>query len=75
MLNLQDLSSQSGIEPVPPALGAWSLNHWTTREVPSHTFFFTYVSPVGLLIELLYFVPLFCSYDVVVLIAWHLTLW
>ena len=22
------------IEPVPPALGAWSLNHWTTREVP-----------------------------------------
>ena len=23
-----------GIEPVPPALEAWSLNHWTTREVP-----------------------------------------
>ena len=22
------------IEPRPPALGAWSLNHWTTREVP-----------------------------------------
>ena len=38
MLNLQDLSSQSGIEPVPPALGAWSLNHWTTSEVPSHLF-------------------------------------
>ena len=25
---------QPGIEPVPPALGAWSHNHWTTREVP-----------------------------------------
>ena len=23
-----------GIEPVPPAVEAWSLNHWTTREVP-----------------------------------------
>ena len=22
-----------GIEPVPSALGAWSLSHWTTREV------------------------------------------
>ena len=26
---------QSGIEPVPPALGAWNLNHWTSREVPN----------------------------------------
>ena len=24
---------QPGIEPVPPALEAWSLNHWITREV------------------------------------------
>ena len=24
-----------GIEPVPPAVKAWSLNHWTTREVPN----------------------------------------
>ena len=23
-----------GIKTMPPALGAWSLNHWTTREVP-----------------------------------------
>ena len=29
------LVTQPGIEPVPPALGAWSLNHWTAREVPS----------------------------------------
>ena len=26
---------QPGIEPVPPALEAWSPNHWTTREVRS----------------------------------------
>ena len=26
-------SMQTGIEPRPPALGAWNLNHWTTREV------------------------------------------
>ena len=25
---------QPGVEPVPPALGVISLNHWTTREVP-----------------------------------------
>ena len=23
-----------GIKPMPPALGAWSLNHWSSREVP-----------------------------------------
>ena len=23
-----------GIEPSPPALEAWSLNHWTAREIP-----------------------------------------
>ena len=27
-----------GIEPVPPALGAWSLNHWASREVPRYYF-------------------------------------
>ena len=25
---------QPGIEPMPPAVEAWSLNHWITREVP-----------------------------------------
>ena len=29
-----DLVPQSGVEPRPPALEAWSLTHWTTREVP-----------------------------------------
>ena len=33
-----DLVPWPGIEPEPPALGAWSLSHWTTREVPElHT--------------------------------------
>ena len=30
---------QPGIEPVPPALEAQSLNHWTTREVPMSVLF------------------------------------
>ena len=29
-----DLVPWPGIEPGPPALGAWNLSHWTTREVP-----------------------------------------
>ena len=32
--DMWNLVSWPGIEPRPPALGAWSLNHWTTREVP-----------------------------------------
>ena len=28
-----------GIEPVPPKVGAWSLNHWTTKEVQGHVIF------------------------------------
>ena len=32
------LGHQPGIESGPPALGAWSLNHWTTREVPQIIF-------------------------------------
>ena len=31
--NMWDLIPWSGIEPRPPALGPWSLSHWTTREV------------------------------------------
>ncbi|CAM9420314.1 unnamed protein product [Rangifer tarandus platyrhynchus] len=27
------LTLQPGIKPMPPAVEAWSLNHWTTREV------------------------------------------
>ena len=29
-----------------PAMGAWSLNHWATKEVPlQFTFFFFYLTP------------------------------
>jgi hypothetical protein len=31
---LRILVPRPGMEPMPPALGVWSLNHWTTREVP-----------------------------------------
>ena len=31
---------QPGIEPMPPAVGAWSLNHWTTSEVQGLVFIF-----------------------------------
>ena len=33
-----DLVPRPGIELRPPALGAWSLTHWTTREVPKASF-------------------------------------
>lgn len=29
---------QPGIKPAFPALGAHSLNHWTAKEVPTHSF-------------------------------------
>ena len=32
---MRDLVPGAGIEPRPPALGVWSLSHWTTRKVPS----------------------------------------
>ena len=35
-----DLVTRPGIEPRPPALGARSLTHWTTREVPEVLWFY-----------------------------------
>ena len=32
-----------GIESTPPALGEWSLNHWTTWEVPLHLVLYIYL--------------------------------
>ena len=34
------LVPRPGIKPMPPAVDAWSLNHWTAREVPRNFFFF-----------------------------------
>ena len=36
-----DLVPWPGIEPGPPALGAQSLSHWPSKEVPLHLFFFS----------------------------------
>ena len=35
VLHVETLIPLLGIEPMSPALEAWSLNHWTTREVSS----------------------------------------
>ena len=32
--SMRDLVSWPGMEPRPPALGVWSLSHWTTKDVP-----------------------------------------
>ena len=32
--SMWDLVPCPGIESRPPALGAWTLSHWTTREAP-----------------------------------------
>ena len=42
-----DLVPQPGIEPGSPALGAWSLNHWTTKEVPRGIFKAMILATVG----------------------------
>ena len=34
------LLPRPGMEPTPPAVEGRSLNHWTTREVPRHLYFF-----------------------------------
>ena len=34
------LAPHPGIKPTPPALEAWHLNHWTTKEVPFPPSFF-----------------------------------
>ena len=37
--SMQVLDPQPGIIPGPPVLGARSLSHWTTREVPDDSYF------------------------------------
>ena len=38
--SMQDRSSQLGMKPMPPAVEAGGLNHWTTREVLCYIFFY-----------------------------------
>ena len=36
MWDLNSPTKEPGIETMPPALGAWSLKHWTAREVSDY---------------------------------------
>ena len=40
--SMWDLAPGPGVEPGPPSLGAQSLSHWTTREVPPFSYNFMY---------------------------------
>ena len=48
--SMWDLVPWPGIEPGPPALEAWGLGHWTTREVPQFLKFFKnlFLAVIGL---------------------------
>ena len=37
--DMWELVPRAGMEPRPSESGAWSLSHWTTREVPGPRFF------------------------------------
>ena len=45
-----DVVPWSEMEPGPPALGAWSLNYWTTRDVPHALFLLFFKSFIYLLL-------------------------
>ena len=53
-----DLAPCPGIEPRPPALGAQSLSHWTTREVPK--FIFLHMDTDIILFTFLLFIYFIC---------------
>ena len=46
------LGPQPGIEPGPLAMKAWSLNHWTPREVPLVSYFRRIKINLGLLVRM-----------------------
>ena len=46
------LGPQPGIEPGPLAMKAWSLNHWTAREVPLVSYFRRIKINLGLLVRM-----------------------
>ena len=45
------LVPQPGIEPVPPAVEARSLNHWTAREVPYSAYQIVSLACVSLIVK------------------------
>ena len=40
-----------GIEPVPPAVEVWSLNHWTIREISMNRFFYLLFASIKLRVK------------------------
>ena len=59
-----DLVPPPGIDPGAPALGAWSLRHWTTREISALLLFSLVVSYLQLFtssmfftVDIIFFVP------------------
>ena len=68
--SMWNLVSLTGMEPGPPALGAWSLIHWTSREVPVASIFLKNSSyflllPWPLLIQ----VNFFCRWEALTTIS------
>ena len=45
LLGIRDLVPKPGIKHTPSALEAWSLNQWTTREVPTSLLFVYTILP------------------------------
>ena len=48
-----------GIEPVPPAVEAWRINHWTSRELPNYLFLRLHLSRLkkGNIMSMHFYVP------------------
>ena len=40
------------MEPTPPAVEAWSLNHWTAREVPHNPIMMPIINTKGMGVEI-----------------------
>ena len=57
---LWDLVPWPGIKPMPPVLGAWSLSHWTIREVPGH--YFLNLAWFVLIYPCCFYLPLYNSF-------------
>ena len=58
--SMWDLVLWPGIKPKPYALGAWSLTHWTTRDVPVHLFLLYWATWAACIFWRLIFRQLLC---------------
>ena len=45
IFSMRDLVPEPEIKPRPPALGAQSLSHWTTREIPQYSCLLNQLKP------------------------------